>query len=346
MNAPHAAIELALLGCGRVVEEQHAPVYRDPLNRLTPVALADPVASRRQVVGDQLDIPVARRFHSPAELFASGLPDAVVVATPTATHHELVAGALTTGVGVVCEKPLAPSTQQCGELIDLARRAGVGLAVIHNYASASTWLKVRELLASGAAGEPRRFEVRLEDQGPLLGAPDAEPAWRLDLARAGGGCLLDQGYHFVYLAELLVGRPICRVHAREVGAWARRQELERVARVTLTHEGNLQTELSLSWTAARRSPPELIVHCTQGEVVIDEDRAAVGIRAGGDERWVDCSSDPDGYRGALPSALRRVRGGGGAATDQAAAAQRVVAIISACYLAASECREVAIGASP
>jgi len=57
--------------------------------------------------------------------------DAVVIATPTASHHGLAAAALERGLHVFVEKPLAHRVQDAEDLVGRARRAGRILFVGH-----------------------------------------------------------------------------------------------------------------------------------------------------------------------------------------------------------------------
>ena len=65
-------------------------------------------------------------FDEPAALFGSSAVDAVVIATPPATHAALVEDALDAGLHVYCEKPLVPTAAASGALDRLARSAGRG----------------------------------------------------------------------------------------------------------------------------------------------------------------------------------------------------------------------------
>ena len=79
--------------------------------------------------------------------------DAVVVATPVSTHFDLAAAALHAGKHVLVEKPLAASTHEGAQLIELAKRQGLTLMPGHTFLYSPPVLKIKELISSGAMGE-------------------------------------------------------------------------------------------------------------------------------------------------------------------------------------------------
>src|SRR6202048_1180147 len=76
---------------------------------------------------------LARRYpHAKAttdigEIMHDTRGDAVLIATPTATHYELGRQALENGEHVLIEKPLATRSRDAAELVPLAEERGVGL---------------------------------------------------------------------------------------------------------------------------------------------------------------------------------------------------------------------------
>jgi predicted dehydrogenase len=72
----------------------------------------------------------ARPLFDAAALAGIGL-DAVTIATPTHSHHQIASRLMAAGLPVLVEKPLARTIEEADDLIDLAQRAGVPLAVGH-----------------------------------------------------------------------------------------------------------------------------------------------------------------------------------------------------------------------
>jgi predicted dehydrogenase len=79
--------------------------------------------------------------------------DAVLLATPVGTHHELARQALRAGKHVFVEKPLAQSSEECRELIALADERSLVLMPGHTFLYSPPARKVKELLDAGELGE-------------------------------------------------------------------------------------------------------------------------------------------------------------------------------------------------
>jgi predicted dehydrogenase len=78
--------------------------------------------------------------------------DAVAIATPVSTHYELAMAALEAGKHVFVEKPLAASTEQAQDLIELAERNGRVLMPGHTFLYSPPVNMGYELIRSGELG--------------------------------------------------------------------------------------------------------------------------------------------------------------------------------------------------
>jgi len=79
--------------------------------------------------------------------------DAVVVATPAASHHALAKQVLESGKHVFVEKPLATSTEQADELVNLAAASGKTLMVGHTFLYNAAVRYAKKLLADESLGQ-------------------------------------------------------------------------------------------------------------------------------------------------------------------------------------------------
>lgn len=97
--------------------------------------------------------PTARVCEDLGELLSAPDVDAVVVATPAATHCEVAARCLEAGKHVLVEKPLAMSSDECLKLIELAEKKSLKLMVGHVFLYSPPVLKIKDLLDSGELGD-------------------------------------------------------------------------------------------------------------------------------------------------------------------------------------------------
>lgn len=121
---------------------------------------------------DQL-LAIKDRFPSvyPIENFDAmlerDLVDAVVIATPTASHFELTMKALEHDLHVFVEKPLAQTSADCRRLIETAGERNRTLFVGHVFLHSAPVIKLRELVASGELGNINYISSRRLNLGPV-----------------------------------------------------------------------------------------------------------------------------------------------------------------------------------
>ncbi|MCX5900365.1 MAG: Gfo/Idh/MocA family oxidoreductase, partial [Proteobacteria bacterium] len=79
--------------------------------------------------------------------------NAIVIATHVNSHYDLAKKSLLAGKHTFIEKPMAASTAQCDELVELARQRGLQLMVGHTFIYSSPVRKIREIIDSGEIGD-------------------------------------------------------------------------------------------------------------------------------------------------------------------------------------------------
>ena len=109
-------------------------------------------------------------------LNGSGL-DAVVIATPVKHHYALAKASLNAGKHTFIEKPMASTSAECEELIDIAERKGLVLMVDHTFLYSSPVRKIVEIIQAGDLGDLRYINSRRLNLG--LFQKDINVAWDL-----------------------------------------------------------------------------------------------------------------------------------------------------------------------
>ncbi|KAK1184390.1 Gfo/Idh/MocA family oxidoreductase [Streptomyces sp. NBS 14/10] len=253
-------LRIGLVGCGAIAELGHATALRSLSQDCAVVAVVDPMAKRRDLLGSLLSVPVSGRFRDVSELLSRGPEiDLAVVALPPAHTVSVVTQLLQAGLRVLSEKPLA------GEAA-AARAVGRGvpesrLGVIHNYRYRSDILRAKALLAQGMIGAPRFLRLERPDTDHFPGR-GIDPEWRRKTG-PNAGCLLDNAYHWVYLAEELANAPTRAVTAR-LSAPGNGMAND-LALLTLDHSNGALTSIQSAWCAVASSPV-LEVHGDTGSL--------------------------------------------------------------------------------
>jgi len=103
--------------------------------------------------------------------------DAIVIATAVRHHYPMAKASLLAGKHTLIEKPMAGSSRQCEELIELARKKGCVLMVGHTFLYSPVVRKIKEIIDQGDLGEIRDISARRLNLG--LFQKDINVAWDL-----------------------------------------------------------------------------------------------------------------------------------------------------------------------
>jgi predicted dehydrogenase len=242
-RTPH---RVGLVGYGLAGAVFHAPlIATTPGLRLDFIVTRDPERRARA----ERDYPGVRVVDSADDLWhLTPKLDLVVVATPNRTHVPIARAAVEAGIGVVVDKPLAPSVEEGRALVEDAQTRGVLLTVFQNRRWDGDFLTLRRLAAAGSLGTIFRFESRFERWRPT-----PKVGWREEAdPREAGGVLYDLGSHLVDQALTLLG-PVESVYA-ELDRRREHVQVEDDAFLALTHRSGARSRLVMSAVAAQEGP--------------------------------------------------------------------------------------------
>ena len=143
-------VNWGILGCGDVCERKSGPpMYKTPHSALAAVMRRD--AAKAADFARRHGVP--KSYTDADALIADPGVDIVYVATPPDSHRELALKVLAAGKPVYVEKPMAMNHAECLDMIAAAERSGQRLFVAYYRRALPYFLKVKELLDSGAVGE-------------------------------------------------------------------------------------------------------------------------------------------------------------------------------------------------
>jgi predicted dehydrogenase len=121
--------------------------------------------------------PDLEAITTPQRLFSACDVDAVVIATPVKSHYPLAKASLLAGKHTFIEKPMATSSHECEELMDIAESNGLVLMVDHTFLYSAPVRKIVEIVQAGDIGEIRYINSRRLNLG--LFQKDINVAWDL-----------------------------------------------------------------------------------------------------------------------------------------------------------------------
>ena len=202
-----APVRWGIIGCGNVTEVKSGPALQEARDsRLVAVMRRD--ASLAADYAARHGVP---RWYSDAEaLVRDPEVDAVYVATPVGTHVEHALRACGAGKPAYVEKPMARNHAECLSMIRAFRDAGLPLYVAYYRRGLQRFLKIGELIASGALGRVTSVACAFYSPRHREAAQQALP-WRLDAQQSGGGLALDLASHALDIIDFLLG-PLEGVH--------------------------------------------------------------------------------------------------------------------------------------
>jgi UDP-N-acetylglucosamine 3-dehydrogenase len=218
-------MKVAVIGTG-VMGKNHARVLGS-MGRLAGVFDADVPAARAVASGHHV-----KAFASLEALLKDPAVGAVVVATPTATHADVVERALEAAKHVLVEKPLAPDAATGHRMVERARKAGRVLAVGHIERHNPIVAYAKEALGKGEFGRAIHLSSRRVSNLPTR-IRDV-------------GVILDLGIHDIDVLAYLAGAPAKRVYAVG-GAFTPGLQWEDHATLLLTFPGGVSGTVEVNW---------------------------------------------------------------------------------------------------
>ncbi len=228
---------IAIVGCGAVARRAHIPALLEAGFEIKVCCDLSEAAARK--AAKQAKAKWATSLHEAL----SEKVDVVDVCTPPSSHHKIALEALSAGIPVVIEKPIALSYSEAREMAEEADRRGLGLAVVHNHRYAPPLARLKKLIEEGKLGRLLHLSAELAQELPFRWS---KSTWQFTSAE-GGGVLFNVGVHLADILLWLGGpaEPIAAIGGdltREMGA-------ENHVVAMLEFESGASGLLAVSWIA-------------------------------------------------------------------------------------------------
>ncbi len=176
--------------------------------------------------------PGAALYNEWQDLVADPATDAVIVATPVATHFELAHAALRLGKHVIVEKPIAASSREASILIEEALRRQCTLMVDHTFVYTGAVRKIDEIIQSGELGNVFYYDSTRVNLG--LFQSDVNVLW-------------DLAVHDLAILDFLLKERPTSVSANGTGHI--RGDHENMAHLTVYYPSSTVAYLNVNWLA-------------------------------------------------------------------------------------------------
>lgn len=204
-------LRIGLIGLGfmgRTHLENYLRLEREGLDiRVTALCDADPEklkggaqAGNIETVTEPVDFSRFRHYTSVEEMLANEELDAVDITLPTFLHEKISIQCLNHGLHVLCEKPMALTTQECGNMLLAAERNGKQLLIGQCLRFWPAYVYLKEVVDSGVYGKATSGYFFRGGATPTWGP------WLLQKEKS-GGALMDMHVHDADMVHWLFGKP-------------------------------------------------------------------------------------------------------------------------------------------
>ena len=181
--------------------------------------------------GSQLAVGSSQFYTDYKQLLKTESPDIVSVCVPTTLHKKVAIYALSQGVNVLVEKPIADSEKNAKAIINSAKKSGTKLMVGHIERFNPVILSLKNLLSSNGL---KIFSINIERVGPI-------PPRIKDV-----GVVLDLGTHDIDLVSYLSGEQISSVYCT-TNTYTNQSKKEDSAHITISLKSGISASITTNW---------------------------------------------------------------------------------------------------
>ncbi len=192
-------INIAIAGLGRI-GQVHLQTLKTLSHRVNLVAVCDtdPLSAAPHV-----DAPY-QHYHDYQQMLGSHRIDAIIIATPTPTHYDMIELAFSRGIHILCEKPLAPTLPQIKALHQFSERSKLKLQIGFNRRFDPNFAAIHRGITEGKIGDVHVIKVTSRDPAP----PSRE------YLEASGGIFHDMTIHDIDMCRYMAAAEVTEVYAR------------------------------------------------------------------------------------------------------------------------------------
>jgi predicted dehydrogenase len=191
--------------------------------------------------------------------------EAVIIATPTKFHGEMVLYALNNNINVFCEKPFSLNFKEGQSLSELAKKQNLVNQVGYHNRFIGTFNEAKRMLELNVIGDLYHFIG--ESYGPVV-LKEKTGTWRSEKGQ-GGGCLYDYASHTIDLIHFLLAKPIKTSGTQLKSIFSK--DVEDAVYSTLMLESGLSGQLSVNWSdeTYRKMTTQITLLGKGGKIIVD-----------------------------------------------------------------------------
>lgn len=193
---------------------------------------------------------IPRQYRTVPDLLADGGVDALVISTPNYLHAPETIAALSAGVHVMVEKPMAMNAHEAGTMLAASQKSGARLMVAHcwRFDEEVLWLKEQiEKDCIGAIVRTKGYGVHV-NWGPR--------GWFTQKKLAGGGALADMGIHAIDTVRFLLGDPQPSSVYAKISTHYRAIDVDDTGIIIINWDNGVTSYIESGWWQPHADGPE------------------------------------------------------------------------------------------
>ncbi|MDV7757525.1 inositol 2-dehydrogenase [Liquorilactobacillus mali] len=193
-------IKIAVIGTGRI-GQMHIENIANLREYFELIAIADSYNDHLEEIADKYQIPVFTKNYQ--DVLTNKDVEAVLIASSTDTHAEIIMAAAENGKHILCEKPIDTEIERIKKVLAVVKEKNVFLQIGFNRRFDHNFHKIHEYVTNGSLGDPQIIKVSSRDPEP--------PS--LEYVKISGGLFSDMMIHDFDMVRYLSNSEVTEVFA-------------------------------------------------------------------------------------------------------------------------------------
>ena len=281
-------LKTGIVGFGNMGSAHAGYVLDGKVPNMEITAVCDLIPARLDYAKELM--PNVAVFDNADDMYASGLCDAAIIATPHYAHPVLAVSAFGHGLHVLCEKPAGVYTKQVLEMNEAAKKAGTVFEVDFCLRVTPLYRTLKEFLEKTELGHIKRITWQVTNWYRPQAYHDSA-AWRSTWATEGGGTLINQNPHQIDLWQWLFGMPDELMADVSFGKYYDIEVDDDVTAIMRYKNGT--TGVYMTSTGEAPGTNRLDISCDMGRIVVENDKIVFDRNVMSERQWNADGQDDD-----------------------------------------------------
>ncbi|MFZ6032659.1 MAG: Gfo/Idh/MocA family protein [Melioribacter sp.] len=247
----------AIVGFGKIARTNHLVAFRSEELK-TSIDITSAVESNANTRENcKKEYNEINFYESLDKMFETEKINFIDITTPPKYHKEIIEWAIYKGIHIICEKPFTTSYAEATELYKTLIEKNILFVPCHQYKYSPLWGEFKSFVDELNDNERIFLQFNVFRTGADPGLSVNLPPWRLNKEISGGGILSDTGFHYLYLSNWLLGKPL-RVTTVNQNLAHNQYQVEDTSQIILEYQQGI-IQINLSWAYhSRRNEAKLI----------------------------------------------------------------------------------------